>query len=55
MPVEKPLYIPPSMRNNPVFYKSKDLSIKVRQKTKDVIFEKVRQEDYGKADDAWDE
>ena len=48
-------YVPPQNRHN-TSYKSKSLTYVPKEiKTKEQLFEKYRQENYGKADDAWGE
>ena len=53
-------YVPPALRDKPN-YKPKKLNLRpivvdyTKLKTKEVLFEEYRKQNYGKADDAWNE
>jgi hypothetical protein len=52
-------YVPPALRNKPN-YKPKKLKLRpvidyTKLKTKVELFEEYRKQNYGKADDAWNE
>lgn len=54
-----PGYVPPNLRNDPK-YKSKKLTYRPKivwseLKTKEQIFEEYRKQNYGKAEEAWED